>query len=109
MGYFEPSVIEKRVYDNLARPVLAKAASHLQVRTFATWTLTSNMLCFICAANLGQSAIYDATLGSFFIAFGHFALEFFKYKSVKRGVTFPAIVSTTSIAWMLSRRDAYIN
>ena len=82
--------------------------SALQARTFATWTLTSCLLCLICARNPCIPAIYGATLGSFLIALLHFLLELLAYKTVglKTAIQ-PMIVAGVSSLWMIAGWNYY--
>jgi hypothetical protein len=82
--------------------------SALQARTFATWTLTSCLLCLICARNPCIPAIYGATLGSFLIALVHFLLELLAYKTVglKTAIQ-PMIVAGVSSLWMIAGWNYY--
>jgi len=89
-------------------PPPAPAATPLQSRTFATWTLTSCMLCVLCARDPTQSGIYYATMGSFAIAFGHFVLESFLYETIGKGLIVPFLISTLSFLWMFLGRNYYL-
>jgi hypothetical protein len=84
------------------------AVSALQARTFATWTLTSCLLCLICARNPCIPAIYGATLGSFLIALLHFILELVAYKTVglKTAIQ-PMVVAGVSSLWMIAGWNYY--
>ena len=75
--------------------------SSLQARTFATWTLTSCLLCLVCARNPCVPAMDGATLGSFVIALIHFCLELFVYKTVGwKPAIQPMVVASLSSLWM---------
>jgi len=75
--------------------------TELQGRTFATWTLTSCMLCLICAKDPCNKSIYVATLLSFFIALLHFSLELMVYQTLGWWTALqPLTVATVSALWM---------
>lgn len=73
----------------------------LQGRTFAVWTLTSCVLCLICARNPCIPAIYGATLASFAIALVHFIVELLVFKTldVTKALQ-PGVIATVSVLWM---------
>lgn len=48
-------------------------------RTFAVWTLLTCTLCVLCALNLSNRALYQATFLSFVYALGYFLIECFIY------------------------------
>ena len=100
-----PAVVSSPSPSHPTRP--STAATPLQCRTFATWTLTSCMLCALCAAHPTSKPLYDATLGSFAIAFGHFVLECFVYGTARKGAVTPLIISSLSLTWMVLGRGVY--
>jgi len=52
------AIIIQAIYDVLLVLRTSNAVTDLQARTFATWTLTSCLLCLICARNPCVPAIY---------------------------------------------------
>ncbi|WPT10934.1 Ergosterol biosynthetic protein 28 [Picochlorum sp. SENEW3] len=96
LGYFYPDTLAANLYNGDSAQV-----SELQARTFATWTLTSCMLCLLCARNPSVVPIYSATLGSFLIALLHFSIEVFVYKTVSvKSAIQPMVVASISSLWM---------
>jgi hypothetical protein len=77
LGYAAPHRFQTNLYTKQPEGV-----TDLAGRIFATWTLTSCMLCLICARNPCVPAIYGATLGSFLIALLHFAMELMLFKTL---------------------------
>lgn len=65
------------------------------------WTLTSSVLCLICARNPCVPSIYGATLASFGIALLHFATELFAFQTLDwKSALQPGVVATISVLWM---------
>ncbi|KAG5362385.1 Ergosterol biosynthetic protein 28 [Yarrowia sp. C11] len=96
-----------RVYSNDTN----KEVTRLQARTFGTWTFLSAIIRFYGAYYLNDPHVYDLTLASYLVAFGHFMSEFLIFKTVKlSGPSIaPMIVSTSSIIWMVLQRDWYLS
>lgn len=96
LGYTAPQRLQINLYTK--QPELV---TELQGRTFATWTLTTCMLCLICAHNPCNQAIYGATLASFLIALLHFVLELTVYQTLGWMTALqPLIVASVSALWM---------
>ncbi|CAD5179847.1 ergosterol biosynthetic protein 28-like [Musa acuminata AAA Group] len=77
-------------------------------RTFGIWTLLTCTLCFLCAFNLENRALYAATFLSFIYAFGHFLTEYLIYHTmVASNLTTVGIFAGTSIVWMLLQWNAH--
>ncbi|KIM39771.1 hypothetical protein M413DRAFT_19566 [Hebeloma cylindrosporum] len=95
----------RRVYNNGNTPVTA-----LQARTFAVWTLTSAVIRAYAAYNINNKIMYDMAMLSYLIAFGHFSSELLIFRSCKifPGALSPVIVSTTSLFWMFTQYDFYV-
>lgn len=103
VGIFKPLIFQSKVYRR--RP---EQVTHLQGRTFAAWTLTSCMLCGLCAACMHEPTLYLATMGSFMIAWVKFVAELFIYKTVDvRGAASPFLISSASIIWMATGWGTY--
>ncbi|KAB5592529.1 Ergosterol biosynthetic protein [Ceratobasidium theobromae] len=98
--------LTKRIYCNQPHNVTA-----LQSRTFAIWTLTSAIIRFYCAYHVNQKVIYDLTMWTYVLAFGHFSSEFliFRTAGIGPGLLSPVVVSTTSFFWMWSQYDFYVS
>ncbi|PBK75603.1 Erg28-like protein [Armillaria solidipes] len=101
----------------LTRKIYPQAAvTGLQARTFAVWTLTSAVVRAYAAYNINEkqsvnfTAVYDLTLFTYLIAFGHFSSELliFRTATINPGLISPVIVSTTSLLWMISQYDFYV-
>jgi hypothetical protein len=56
-----------------------KTVADVHGRTFAVWTLLTCTLCVLCALNLSNRALYQATFLSFVYALGYFLIECFIY------------------------------
>jgi hypothetical protein len=96
LGYAAPHRFQTNLYTKQPEGV-----TDLAGRIFATWTLTSCMLCLICARNPCVPAIYGATLGSFLIALLHFAMELMLFKTLGLATALqPMIVAGISSLWM---------
>ncbi|GJE96596.1 Erg28 domain-containing protein [Phanerochaete sordida] len=101
---FVTTKLSRRLYSG------APVVTALQARTFGAWTLMSAVVRAYAAYHIHDKAIYDMTLLSFLIAFGHFASEILIYRTAK--VSAPALspvfVSTLSLYWMISHYDYYV-
>ncbi|KAI0026619.1 hypothetical protein K488DRAFT_65689, partial [Vararia minispora EC-137] len=84
--------------------------TELQGRTFAAWTLTSAVVRLYAAYHIHEKVVYDMTLFTYLIAFGHFGTEILVFRSAKLPgpVISPVIVSTVSLGWMLYQYDTYV-
>ncbi|KAI0072531.1 Erg28-like protein [Panus rudis PR-1116 ss-1] len=95
----------RRVYSKKPQEV-----TPLQARTFAVWTLLSSVVRFYAAYHIHEKSVYDITLISYLIAFGHIVSELFIFGT--GGTQFPSlsplIVSSTSLAWMITQYDFYV-
>ncbi|KAF7327628.1 Erg28-like protein [Mycena kentingensis (nom. inval.)] len=98
--------LTRRIYNN----VPPASVTSLQARTFAAWTITSAVVRGYAAYHLRQKIVYDMTLFTYLIAFGHFASELliFRTATPNAGVLSPVVVSTTSLIWMFSQYDYYV-
>ncbi|KAL7269837.1 ergosterol biosynthesis protein [Rhizina undulata] len=95
----------RRVYS--ARP---HDVNTLSSRTFGTWTFLSAIIRAYAAYNVSNGAVYDIALWSYIIAGVHFISEWliFGTANLGAGLAGPLVVSTTSVAWMLTQRDWYL-
>jgi len=95
----------RRLYNVAPQTVTA-----LQARTFAIWTLTSAAIRLYAAYNIHSKAIYDLALLSYLFAFAHFGSELliFRTANLNFPVISPVIVSTVSLAWMITQYDYYV-
>ncbi|CAE6416101.1 unnamed protein product [Rhizoctonia solani] len=98
--------LTKRIYSKQSQNV-----TPLQSRTFAIWTLTSAILRFYCAYHVNEKVVYDLTMWTYVLAFGHFTSEFlvFRTAGLGPGLLSPMIVATTSFVWMWSQYDFYVS
>ena len=62
------------------------------------------------AYNIATPAVYDICLWSYVVAFAHFFSEWLVFKTARlnEGLLGPVLVSTMSILWMASQREAYL-
>ncbi|THH02802.1 hypothetical protein EW026_g118 [Hermanssonia centrifuga] len=88
---FATTKLTRRIYN-----VLPNAVTPLQARTFGVWTLMSAVVRVYAAYNIHDKSIYDMTLLSFLIAFGHFSSEIliFRTATLSAAVVSPVIVSS---------------
>jgi len=82
----------------------------LSARTFGTWTALSSIIRLYGAYHIDNPAVYEITLWTFGIAFGHFALEWLVYGTAKlgKGLAGPLVVSTVTASWMMMQWSAYV-
>ncbi|KAL5486091.1 ERG28 [Sanghuangporus weigelae] len=96
----------------LTRRLYAQApiVTDLQARTFAIWTLASAIVRFYAAYNITDKAVYDITLFTYLLAFGHFSSEVFIYRTAKffSPVLSTFVVASTSLVWMVLQYDYYV-
>lgn len=105
LGYVAPYRFQTNLYTK--QPA---AVTDLAGRIFSTWTLTTCMLCLICARNPCNPAIYGATLLSFLIALLHFVLEVLMFQTLGwQTAVQPLIVASISALWMLAGWNYYTN
>jgi hypothetical protein len=96
--------------------LIPSAVTALQARTFGVWTLTAAMVRFYAAFHIHDKTyakrplhsptplthrrIYDMTMFTYLIAFGHFASELLIFRTAKLGapVLSPVIVSSELIS-----------
>ncbi|KIM84905.1 hypothetical protein PILCRDRAFT_96625 [Piloderma croceum F 1598] len=98
--------LTQRIYNN----VPPASVTALQARTFGVWTLTSAVVRAYAAYHIHDKTIYDMTLFTFLIAFGHFTSELliFRTATINPAVLSPCIVATTSLVWMFQQYDYYV-
>lgn len=101
---FVTTKLSRRLYS--ATPIVTP----LQARTFGAWTLMSAVVRMYAAYHIHDKTIYDMTLLSFLIAFGHFASEILIYRTAKvpGPALSPVIVATLSLYWMIRHYDYYV-
>jgi hypothetical protein len=82
----------------------------LSARTFGTWTALSSIIRLYGAYNITDPKVYEITLWTFGVAFGHFALEWLAFGSARwgRGLAGPVFVSTITATWMLVQWGSYV-
>ncbi|KAK7454644.1 ergosterol biosynthesis protein [Stygiomarasmius scandens] len=98
--------LTKRIYSRSPDAVNA-----LQARTFAIWTLTSAVVRAYAAYHIHEKSVYDITMFTYLIAFGHFSSEFFIFRTTRFNapVISPFIVSVGSLVWMFTQYDYYVS
>jgi hypothetical protein len=74
------------------------AVTGVAARAFGIWTLLSCTLTLLCAVHITCAPLYHATLASFAIALGFFAVEFFVYETVStKTILAPSIIACTHV------------
>ncbi|EKM78717.1 hypothetical protein AGABI1DRAFT_114326 [Agaricus bisporus var. burnettii JB137-S8] len=98
--------LTRKIYSNLP----SSQITALQARTFGVWTLTAAVVRFYAAFHIHDKSIYDMTMFTYLIAFGHFASELLIFRTANLGaaVISPVIVSTVSLFWMINQYDFYV-
>lgn len=105
IGVFQINTFKTNLFDK--QPDLV---SDLYGRTFATWTVTTCILCLICAKNPCNPSIYGATLASFAVAFLHFSTELLVFKTLSwKSAANPMVVAGVSLLWMGAGWNYYTN
>ncbi|GAB4822498.1 hypothetical protein N2152v2_009544 [Parachlorella kessleri] len=105
LGYAAPHRFQTNLYTK--KPELV---TDLTGRTFAAWTLTTCLLCLICARNPCVPSIYGATLLSFVLALLHFSLELVVFKTMAWQFALqPMVVAGISALWMAAGWNYYTN
>ncbi|KAI0688402.1 Erg28-like protein [Cytidiella melzeri] len=82
----------------------------LHARTFAVWTLMSAVVRFYTAYDIHNKTLYDMSLLSYLIVFGHYTSEVLVYgtATLKGPILSPLVVGTTSLVWMIRQYDYYV-
>lgn len=95
----------RRVYSRAGAQV-----TPLSARTFGTWTFVSALVRLAAAFDATSRPLYLLAFATYAIAFAHFASELLLYRTTSwgSGLMGPAVVSTSSMVWMLWQWDAYI-
>ncbi|XWS67528.1 hypothetical protein CRYUN_Cryun04dG0014200 [Craigia yunnanensis] len=62
-----------------SKKIVFLTVTEVHGRTFGIWTLPTCTLCYLCAFNLENKAVYLVTFLSFIYAFGHFLTEYLIY------------------------------
>jgi hypothetical protein len=85
--------------------------SPLSSRTFGTWTFLSAVVRMYAAYNITTPVVYDLAIWSFGLALVHFVGEWLVFGSAQLKGRFvsPLIVASSTLAWMLSQREAYLS
>ncbi|GLI75602.1 ergosterol biosynthesis protein [Penicillium ochrochloron] len=87
----------------------AIAVEPLSGRVFGTWTFLSAVIRMTAAYNINSPVAYDLALWTYGIALTHFVGELiFGNASLRGRFLSPLIVASSSLAWMLSQREAYL-
>ncbi|KAJ5646058.1 hypothetical protein N7490_002430 [Penicillium lividum] len=85
------------------------ACEPLSGRVFGTWTFLSAVIRMTAAYNITNPVAYDLALWTYAIALTHFAGELIVGNaSLKGRFISPLIVASSSLAWMLTQRGAYL-
>ena len=82
----------------------------LSGRVFGTWTFLSAVVRMTAAYNINSPVAYDLALWTYGIALTHFVGELiFGNASLRGRFLSPLIVASSSVAWMLTQREAYLS
>lgn len=93
-----------KLYTNGAVPV-----ESLSGRVFGTWTFLSSVVRMMAAYNINSPVAYDLAIWTYGIALAHFVGELvFGNASLRGRFLSPLIVASSSLAWMLTQREAYL-
>lgn len=93
-----------KLYTNGAVPV-----EPLSGRVFGTWTFLSAVVRMTAAYNITSPVAYDLAIWTYGIALAHFVGELVLGNASLRGrFLSPLIVASSSVAWMLTQREAYL-
>ncbi|CAZ80359.1 unnamed protein product [Tuber melanosporum] len=94
----------KRIYCTRPHEVTA-----LSSRTFGTWTVLSAILRIHAAYYIQDPIVYDLAIWSYVVAGAHFVSEWLVFGSagLNAGLMGPLLVSSTSLAWMITQRGEY--
>ncbi|ODV92484.1 hypothetical protein CANCADRAFT_21770 [Tortispora caseinolytica NRRL Y-17796] len=98
--------LSKQVYAGAPEQVTG-----LSARTFGTWTMITSIVRLFGSYYIRNEPVYKLTIATFWVAFGHFQLEWLVYKTARfgKGLAGPFIVSTASLVWMYKSWDYYLN
>lgn len=93
-----------KLYTNGTVPV-----DPLSGRIFGTWTFLSAVVRMTAAYNITTPVAYDLAIWTYGIALAHFVGELaFGNASLRGRFLSPLIVASSSAAWMLTQRGAYL-
>ena len=104
----------QRLYAGPAHGKTPEAASSpvtpLSARTFGTWTLIASIVRLYAAYHINEPSWYQLVFWTYLVAFGHFMSEMAVYKTARwRGPWLaPALVSTSSMIWMMMQYSYYL-
>lgn len=85
------------------------ACEPLSGRLFGTWTFLSAVIRMTAAYNITNPVAYDLAIWTYAIALTHFVGELvLGNASLKGRFLSPLIVASSSVAWMLTQREAYL-
>jgi hypothetical protein len=100
----------QKVYTGPTSDSKSSPVTPLSARTFGTWTLLSSVIRLYAAYNIENKQIFEMAFWSYAIAFGHFFSEWLIFGSTRmgKGLAGPAVVSTATLAWMITQRDFYV-
>jgi hypothetical protein len=104
-------VYTQQVYTGTKNSKAGSPVTPLSGRTFGTWTLVSAVIRFFAAYHISNPQIYQLAFWSYAIAFAHFNMEWFVFKTTTwgKGLAGPVVVSTGTLLWMLLQWDYYVN
>lgn len=84
--------------------------THLQSRTFGTWTLLASIIRIYAAYNISDPVMYQIALWTYVIAWAHFMSEWLVFGTTQwgRGLAGPIFVANLSVGWMFTQWGFYV-
>jgi len=102
----------RRVYpgSSTSSPPNVSPVTPLQARTFGVWTLLSAAVRLYAAYYIDNPQVYELTLFTYVLAWGHFLSEWlvFGSTSLGAGLMGPLVVSNVSLVWMVMQWRFYV-
>ena len=82
----------------------------LSGRTFGTWTFLSSIIRLYAALNIHDPLVFQLALATYGVAWLHFVSEWVGFGTARwgRALAGPVVVSTGTLAWMLSTWGSYV-
>ncbi|KAM1121782.1 hypothetical protein ACFX2I_003444 [Malus domestica] len=103
-GFFHIWALRLAIFSKSPRHLV----SEVHGRTFGVWTLLTCTLCYLCAVNLENKALYLSTFPSFVYALGHFLSEYLTYQTMAiANLSTVSFFAGTAIIWMLLQWNAH--
>jgi len=82
----------------------------LSGRTFGTWTFLSSIIRLYAALNIHDPLVFQLAIATYGVAWMHFVSEWVGFGTARwgRALAGPVVVSTGTLAWMLSTWGSYV-